>query len=457
MLFVELFNQSDENFTRKLNFASMLQCWLTFGVLEAIFQKRIKLNYLTRETEHGVRLIDSRNLTFLLCTEAKQIELFPNYGRYKILPRIRSILYESDRVNNHFLDIFECFWDNITTNSNCQESKQVLEHIQEGFIIHGLFWEVLAYFHFNISHKLTETITASLYYHRDAMRRTLIETISPTGLCPRFIQCSVQLSYTICFWLLFWASRTKIPSIEDHGRCSAEQCKLDSSPKLERQHRAECVAHDCYVSRPSVAAVYEILDRGAIPLMQLRRDDNDKIWIKTIRCTREDLRRSDYVAFSHVWRHGYGSTTEEGLLQCQINFLWHIMTNLTKEAGLHDHIEFSVCLYVSCIQCGTSALPHLLLPTYHSKLSYLNPREIEYVKLTGLIQAPSYFWIDSLCVPSSLAHRRIAIQSINTAYRSTWAVFVIDKALTTIKIAERDDLELYTAVATCAWQTRHAD
>lgn len=97
--------------------------------------------------------------------------------------------------------------------------------------------------------------------------------------------------------------------------------------------------------------------------------------------------RQEFLALSFVWRHGLGSTTEEGLALCQLKRLSHRL--------------FTEGLYADTQSNGVSG---------QSMMSRL-------------------FWIDSLCIPGSPKHRSSAISHINQVFQGASAVLVIDGAL----------------------------
>lgn len=111
-----------------------------------------------------------------------------------------------------------------------------------------------------------------------------------------------------------------------------------------------------------------------------------------------------YVAISHVWRHGLGSTTEDGLSICQMHELDDISRNETTST-----------------QSQSLSVP---------------------------------FWMDSLCVPASKKHRRLAISSINTVFEACEQVIVLDKSLRTLKYMDDSDQSRLAAIACSAWRTR---
>ena len=78
-----------------------------------------------------------------------------------------------------------------------------------------------------------------------------------------------------------------------------------------------------------------------------------------------------YLAISHVWADGLGSTSEAGLPRCQVERLAALARSLVPESGA--------------------------------------------------------FWIDSLCVPRASDLRKTAIKAMGRTYKDAFAVLVLDQ------------------------------
>ena len=116
---------------------------------------------------------------------------------------------------------------------------------------------------------------------------------------------------------------------------------------LARHVSPDC-APQCRLLKLSVPIVYATIESAQIPLVRIRRHvSNGQMDVKYVkgsqsRCLRCRLSQvyslgslaadvisfrivpdsQPFVAFSHVWRQGLGSTTEEGLFSCRMQRLW---------------------------------------------------------------------------------------------------------------------------------------
>jgi hypothetical protein len=126
----------------------------------------------------------------------------------------------------------------------------------------------------------------------------------------------------------------------------------------------------CEMIRPPLSNADDALRNWTIPVMSassLLKLDSAPI----VQAYSPD-RPLEFVAFSHVWSDGLGSTTEAGIPKCQVEFL---METSLRAAG------------------------------------------------TPL------FWIDSLCIPKIRDMRKLAISMMSETYRSASAIVVLDRKI----------------------------
>ncbi|KAF8340869.1 hypothetical protein F5887DRAFT_1076816 [Amanita rubescens] len=111
---------------------------------------------------------------------------------------------------------------------------------------------------------------------------------------------------------------TRTPFVRDgdgdgHAKCSTEACiinDIDSSTYRNRHVEPSC---DCPFIIPPLEPVLQTLQLGEIPVVQYDSMRNE---FSVLRAS-----EVSYVAISHVWADGLGSTTEKGLPRCQIQGL----------------------------------------------------------------------------------------------------------------------------------------
>ncbi|KAI0752514.1 hypothetical protein C8Q80DRAFT_1146525 [Daedaleopsis nitida] len=143
----------------------------------------------------------------------------------------------------------------------------------------------------------------------------------------------------------------------------------------------------CALVKPSVDDVRECLERGDVPVVTF---DGRELVV-------HGASRTPYVAISHVWADGLGSTTEDGLPRCQVQRL----ANFTRA----------------------------LVPG-------------------------GAFWQDGLCVPSVKALRRRAIALMVDTYANADKVVVIDHSIRTQCTLSTPKEECLLRIATSGWMQR---
>ncbi|KAI0326294.1 hypothetical protein GY45DRAFT_122390 [Cubamyces sp. BRFM 1775] len=228
-----------------------------------------------------------------------------------------------------------------------------------------------------------------LYFLRKWYRQMLLAA----GWCPYTISAVQLASYDLAALVPHLVRlpphvRTK-PG--EHADCQEDVCVLhtitDTDSYRIRHAGPSC---ECNNVRPPLEDVLQMLDDGVVPVVVY-----DGSVLRVI-----PAQDSPYVAISHVWSEGMGSTTDVGLPRCLV-----------------DHI---------------STLVRGLLPEHDGA-----------------------FWMDSLCVPSSREQRKRAIKLMADTYRNATKVLVIDDSVRTLCHLERTPgPEVLLRIATSAWVRR---
>ncbi|KAI0326306.1 hypothetical protein GY45DRAFT_1285747 [Cubamyces sp. BRFM 1775] len=177
----------------------------------------------------------------------------------------------------------------------------------------------------------------------------------------------------------------------EHADCSKYACALhtvvDTGAYKHRHARPSC---ECDNVKPPLDGVLQLLDNGVVPVVVYDGSD-----LRVV-----PAQENGYIAISHVWSEGMGSTTDVGLPICLV-----------------EHI---------------SDLAKSLLPEHDGA-----------------------FWMDSLCVPSAREQRKKAIRLMADTYRDAAKVLVIDDSIRTLCHSELTILpEILLRVATSAWVRR---
>ncbi|KAK0462720.1 hypothetical protein IW261DRAFT_177955 [Armillaria novae-zelandiae] len=153
-------------------------------------------------------------------------------------------------------------------------------------------------------------------------------------------------------------------NVEGHHKCTMSACVINTIDTSSYSNRHSVKGCTCAYSKPSLERVCRSLEHREIPVVhQLQPNDG---------LISSDGSKTRYIAISHVWADGLGSTTEIGLPTCQINRLAGIARRLIPSGA---------------------------------------------------------FWMDALCVPEKRDLRRRAIGLMAETYRNADAVLVIDSGI----------------------------
>ncbi|KIK16390.1 hypothetical protein PISMIDRAFT_686377 [Pisolithus microcarpus 441] len=358
---------------RKL--AALMQSHLTFGLLESVMRIRVPESVLLREEDGGRVIVTSDNLHQLLrdwqyriretgntdysqqwaadvqttLTKAKRLLSFEFYGGYMslaCLPRddFEMILFQLASIGEALTEGSHTFPASVLPRQ-------------------GISW----------------SFVAGAF---DPYRRQMEEA----GWCPYLVRI---ISERVC--TLTYAS-TQRPFLRGgakmHSHCTREKCaanNINSEGYINPHTTSACV---CTHNRPPFPDVAGPLSHGHIPVLQWNKAHN-----KFLVGTSSD---TPYVAISHVWADGLGSTTEVGLPMCQIDAL---------------------------------------------------------VLVTQRFISSGAFWIDSLCVPEVRDLRKRAIGLMSKTYRDAQVTVVLDSGIRSCSISAPREEKLLRVLSS-GWMQR---
>ncbi|KAI0646164.1 hypothetical protein C8Q79DRAFT_650417 [Trametes meyenii] len=190
------------------------------------------------------------------------------------------------------------------------------------------------------------------------------ENMLHAGWCPYFIPQDIAL---VSIPLMKNLPRLKPyvrSSPDEHKSCTKSSCvfySIDTSIYVPRHTRPSC---SCDYIKPPIEDVVRLLSEGAVPVVVF---DGSRLRVQS-----SDA--GPYVAISHVWADGMGSTTEDGLPACVVERLSCMVASLLD------------------IECGS-------------------------------------FWIDSLCIPGQGKLRKRAIKLMASTYQDAAKVLVVDECI----------------------------
>ncbi|KAI6103522.1 hypothetical protein F5141DRAFT_211574 [Pisolithus sp. B1] len=355
--------------------AALMQSHLTFGLLESVMRIRVPESVLLRKEDGDRVLVTSDNLHQLL----------------------RDWQYRIREAGN--TDYSQQWAENVQTTLT--KAKRLLSlELYGGFISLARLpqddFDMILFQLASIGEALTEgshTFPASVPPRPGISWSFVVGALDlyriqmeEAGWCPYLIRI---MSERVC--TLTYAS-TQRPFLRGglnmHSHCTREKCaanNINSEYYTNPHTTSACV---CAYNHPLFFDVAELLSHGHIPVVQ-RNEEHHNFVVGTSSDT-------PYVAISHVWADGLGSTTEKGLPMCQINAL---------------------------------------------------------VLVTQRFISNGAFWIDSLCVPEVRDLRKRAIGLMSKTYRDAQVVLVLDSGIRSCSVSAPREEKLLRVLSS-GWMQR---
>jgi hypothetical protein len=368
--------------------ASMLQSWLYFGLLEAIVGKWVDVSYLVRPDEAGALLLYSRNLPFVLYAWLRKLKNLPVEERQADL----------DRAYNNLMLVGKCIQKLYLWSDRSTAMGKWTEETYPGY------------------NELILMITPAIIRMTDVIGTTRDKIVADTdvrivgfaglpdaqairnarllrrGWCPFLISyCEQSTNTSVLDWL---DGSQRVSPSQGHDICDFKNCtrnNVDTSTYKMVHCNPTC---HCKPLRPKFQDVFHLIDEQRVPTMMLCEDQGHL----RLEVSSSPLHSSgDYVAFSHVWVEGLGSTTEEGMFECQARRLAAVAEQASN--------------------VGVS------------------------------------WWIDSLCIPKTRPYRDKSIGQLRNVYINAAKVIVIDRTMGQCR-ADSSPEELLWELASSAWMQR---
>ena len=346
-------------------FAAMLQSWLYFGLLEAITGKMIHTSYLIRPDNTGRLLIYSQNLAFCLQAWVEESRQQSSSEIEIILENARGNLLAASANLQRIFGV---------TDPDTREREWTDKHYPG-------FCELMVMLTPAII-RLTDAVgVASERTLPDSDLRMMAfeaprEALNTRNMrlqrrewCPFLLTyCEANLHVSVLDWL---DGSGKINASGGHADCTKSACvrnNIETETYQMQHYRDDC---HCSIVKPDFNAIVNAIDHGHIPVFEVI-EGSDSLSLTV--SSRSSALPGDYVAISHVWVDGLGSTTENGILACQARRLSDLVGRLNRRSS-----------------------------------------------------AP--LWIDSVCVPSSPEYRRKAISLLRNVYKNAAQFLVVDKTV----------------------------
>ncbi len=409
---------------------STIQSWLTLGFLESVFQERIPIDKYTRSVslgsnmylqhmwQHGgvtvfPHLLGRSDITELRIFHTKNLVsnlVGLSFRHYSNLGANRDPHEHVRKFRAAYIEFANALGslNLIDTNrpeSNSVESPQVPD-TKLGYLLHyvllfpALLGETIS---LHLSSMVPDVdITDPRLFTNQFVKKMLIED---NRWCPYTLKkLRVTTQFSVLYWL--WALDLNDLSIKSHSECDEKVCKayrVSNESSYPTHHVAACSGY-CemlHLNMNIMTMIYE--SKGTPVIVASKNTDPAQSGAYVFDIARSDPSDSSsnpYAAFSHVWADGFGSTTEQGMPMCQVEFL--------VDAA-------------SSVQESKSDL--------------------------------TTFWIDSLCIPEDRRLRRKAIESMADVYKSAASVIVLDRTLQKCSVKASPE-ELLLRIYTSPWMNR---
>lgn len=379
------------------SFRDDLALWvgaMTFGFLEAVTETRISESQLLSRRSDGTEVISGEKLFFVLLSWAN-MHTSRGLAHHEAM-KVAALLQHATRALE---EIFERSFVDIFLRCGFNDNRYTAFDVASSIAI--MVFTVL-HFCFTICHwpDVMDTLVDIAARHdrplyRDcalAIRRRMLSA----GWCP----------YTIPHSFLTPVSPNHLGnivrlkpfvrrSIKEHQLCNDDACSfytVHDTDKYTNPHIHPCPDSTlCAHTAPPPGDIEKILEAGDIPVAVYLEGD-----LAVLPSAAADV---SYVAISHVWADGLGSTSDKGLPACQI--------------------------------ARISRLTRSLLP-----------------------ESNGAFWMDSICVPSSRKLRKRAIMLMAKTYEEAKKVLVLDAVIRAQCSVAKTLEENAFHVATSGWIRR---
>ena len=346
--------------------AAFCQAWLYLGLLECVFEKEVKVSYLTRlGGNFEGPFVYSRNIPPLLAALQQELWELDTEARQSRFFNIRQTIDYASAA------LFEI----LSTDDGSREGtrpafkKYTIKDFPDFHAAMSATAPAIIALH--------EAVTQSLYLSGDETAATAFpgyyedifvkqeERLRARGWCP-FVTWRFRESTPASVLMLVDAAKFE-NSLGGHEKCTEQICVRNNIDRNTYEPSHECVGSDCRFVKPNLQDVMHILDSNRYPVVKLIQGEIMEVQPVTLD------EGGDYFAISHVWADGLGSTTEVGIPLCQAQRLQQL-----------------------CFSAAGKETP---------------------------------FWLDSLCVPAEVVRRRIAITQMNRVYQNATGVITVDSGI----------------------------
>lgn len=367
--------------TGSLEYAALHQSHLSFGLIEAVIEERVSEEYLLEQGPDGIVVMTTNHISFIL---QRWLD------RSHVLRRDSPSGYEAWFSRARLA----------LEKAHADLEVEVHSPGSSPFRKAGLPPEDIARITFMLA-AIGEALTAASNRFLIMPTRTLDWTfiIAATnahekelileGWCPFTVSI---LSQYVC--RLGYASTQKsfVRAGAGHGQCTPTACQMNTIDTSTYNNRHVEEGCRCLYSKPHLESVMQTLQDGNVPVIIISENSSSN----TLQLDCVSGGNIPYVAISHVWADGLGSTTDDGLPTCQLRRI--------------------------------AEITHRLVPK-------------------GVL------WMDALCVPKDKTTRKRAIGLMGKTYADASAVLVLDAGVRSCSMQAPLEVKLLRIVAS-SWMQR---
>jgi hypothetical protein len=350
--------------------AALVQNWLFFGLLEEVFRVSVPAADFTAATDHGEHFLSTRLLGEYVGRWTERVERCSEEESAEWAGRLRDVFREVVRffqlylsgVSAHYPDDFSVYLNPLAV------LLETFQHHTSNVLADGAEHEPLPA---NFSPQATQELI-----YRGWCPFTIANILLPSSSPSLFEYARLFRDHPLFIH-------------QDHAECNASECavsNVDTSTYKTKHNDVFCNGeNDCETLTPDMQIVKVKLEDGKIPVISFAENQG----LMTLGS--ED---GPYVAISHVWADGMGSTSETGIPICVVRFL----------------SEAATASFNSIHGTEVDAIP---------------------------------FWIDSLCVPYETDLRGKAIGLMAKTYASAAAVVVVDASMRHLSVSDPVQEQLF--------------
>lgn len=403
--------QSGDMYQDPSLYASLIQSWWYFGLLNAVLQRPIEVESYFTDGPDGFQVLTTRNLAASIDTLKREMEdLPPDDARKRLEEMRRCINFVHGYIQSLASRIDKFRSEAVRTN----EMPRQVSPDADFRTFQKFYWA--RYGRKILPHKLEMAICA-LGHTMDHAVRAIWIRIGLGGFedpqCPRpprwYIPTSLRLRIKdqgfcrldyerfktslgfLGACMLSTYDRTQLSAGTNHSRCARDRCVGDDVDRTayQQQHAQDGCKCPMVMPKHVHTKILDIVHGGGIPVVRAAlssQDEESDLEFEVL----EGSSGHNYIAFSHVWAHGRGNTKGNALHRCQWLYL--------QERALQ------------CLNPGSTMAQR--------RLSEMPP-----------------FWLDTVCIPCGpndplvTELRPIAILQMPQIYRKAEKVLVLDKDL----------------------------